>query len=240
METYFENIKEKVLEELDSAEFVIYAAVAWVTDYKIIEKLVYKLQQGVKVELIINDDDRFERRLRQFNDFHENGGNLYLYRTNDNSLMHNKFCVIDLVTTITGSFNWSFAASTKHKENIVIARNNIDFSKGFAREFASIKRDSIIYEGNRVPFDSANYATINQVVSISNNGDEEYFQIHLSQGAKFGIIECSMDILLSPFKMPDKVYGYWTKPWDPNKEVKGLEHAYHFKVLDPVLIKFVK
>ena len=38
--------------------------------------------------------------------------------------MHNKFCVIDNQTVITGSYNWSSNAEFKNEENISIIRDN--------------------------------------------------------------------------------------------------------------------
>lgn len=52
--------------------------------------------------------------------------------------MHNKFCIIDNETVITGSFNWSKTA-VLHFENIVVVKNDLKLVKSYLREFYDIK-----------------------------------------------------------------------------------------------------
>lgn len=52
--------------------------------------------------------------------------------------MHNKFCIIDFNTLITGSFNWTYNAQN-HFENILIIRNDYEVIKGYLHEFFDLK-----------------------------------------------------------------------------------------------------
>jgi hypothetical protein len=52
--------------------------------------------------------------------------------------MHNKFCVIDKINTITGSYNWSIKAQSNH-ENITITKDSIELAEMFLSEFRRIK-----------------------------------------------------------------------------------------------------
>ena len=46
VEAYFENIKEKLIQEIEKSEFIIYAAVAWVTDGDILSALMKKIHHS--------------------------------------------------------------------------------------------------------------------------------------------------------------------------------------------------
>src|SRR5690606_19417544 len=148
--------------------------------------------------------------------FRKAGGNLYLYK-NDVGLMHNKFCVIDFTTTLTGSYNWSHAAATVHKENIIIARDDTKFSKEFAREFKKIKKECVLYAGKQTNYDVSNYAYIDSTYySIDYvEKDGKYYEVpiiiyNISQGNKFGIIQFQLS---EPTRTPPrKIFGLWTEP----------------------------
>jgi PLD-like domain len=241
MESYFENIKEKLLQEIEKSEFIIYAAIAWITDYNIIQVLLDKLKAGVQIELIVNNDEGFEKRKKQFDDFRSHGGRLFLYRNDDNSIMHNKFCVIDLSTIITGSFNWSFNASMKHKENIIIERDNFNESKKFAREFRKIKKASVLYDGTKTNFDIAGYAEVIRRF-IYNDNENKYVQFDVVSGSKFGSVFMDMDIVHLEVSIPNKLFGYWGEKITGMDKIEckvGDRVFYEFHCIDPNFVQFV-
>ena len=59
METfaYFENINSVIDQELLKANNSIKVAVAWFTDRKLFDRLLFKAGEGNQIELIIVDDD---------------------------------------------------------------------------------------------------------------------------------------------------------------------------------------
>lgn len=71
---------------------------------------------------------------------------LRIYKDNTSSLMHNKFCVIDLKKVITGSYNWTNKAEYNN-ENISMIKDRIT-AEEYANEFKEIKskiiRENII------------------------------------------------------------------------------------------------
>lgn len=222
METYFENIKERILKEINSAEFIIYAAVAWITDSDVIELLISKMKSGIQVELIINDDDRFVNRKIQFDKFRKAGGRLFLYKNDNKSIMHNKFCVIDLSTTITGSYNWSFSAATLHKENIIIGRGDLSFAREFANEFKKIKKASILFEGQRNNYDMADYGIITHIHLEEdfhmdncpgkklNDKAWTYFCVDIEQGNKCGYLQFELSNETERLMITgNKIFGFW-------------------------------
>ena len=58
--------------------------------------------------------------------------------------MHNKYCIIDNDTVITGSYNWTTAAETKNDENITIhciCSDGSDLVKKYILETIKIVRN---------------------------------------------------------------------------------------------------
>ena len=54
---YFENIRENILADLDKAKQVIWICMYLFTDYKIANKILEKHDEGVAVEIILQDDE---------------------------------------------------------------------------------------------------------------------------------------------------------------------------------------
>ena len=130
VEVSFDKIQNQILAQLDKAKFLVYVAVAWFTNDILYKKLIELKKRGVNIQVIIIDDDKnknhgcnieaeFEsKRIPEFGYY-------------KNNKMHNKYCVIDLKTIISGSYNWTLAANY-NQENIQITK-----SRRLAEEFAS-------------------------------------------------------------------------------------------------------
>jgi len=141
-----DTIRGAVIEELTKAEHEIYVAVAWFNDSELFNILLDKAEQGKKVDLLIsNDPNNFsETNGLNFAELIEKGGKVSRLIT-ENVLMHNKFCVIDNQTVITGSYNWTFGAFYKNLENIVIIENDIKLCETFKTEYNRILSDYFTY-----------------------------------------------------------------------------------------------
>jgi len=142
-----QNIKEELLQQLKSAEFFIFAAVAWFTDRDILTVLENKASEGVRVEVILHDDGldknsiNFSSKSLNFFNLIFNGGSVFLLNGH-----HNKYCVIDMKTYISGSYNWTHGASLKEDgfESIDIHSDPaIAFEK--AKDFKALRKKSRFY-----------------------------------------------------------------------------------------------
>ena len=60
-------------------------------------------------------------------------------------IMHNKFCIIDHKTVITGSYNWTRKAKT-NDENITVTKDSPELATDFVTEFQ--RNNRIIFEIN--------------------------------------------------------------------------------------------
>lgn len=149
-QSYFDNIQQELVDELRQARHTIFVAVAWFTDYTLLGILEDNARKGVSVQIVVSPNE--------FNDYsryellNNAGGEIYTFGGKDvfkDEFMHNKFCVIDYKTVITGSYNWTKNA-TSNEENIVI----INDSK-VARQY-SAKCVELIQSGKVIDFDDSN------------------------------------------------------------------------------------
>lgn len=241
MEIHFEKIREKIIEEISAAKFNVYAAVAWVGEKNILYELANSLKRGVQVEIIINDDERFHDFKHKFTELIELGGKVLLYDTKT-SLMHNKFCIVDLCTTITGSFNWSYGA-TFHQENIIIERNNIEVAHTFATQFIKLKKNSTLFTNqisNNVEL--AHKVKVKTVTGYSDDIDGSGFIVLLEEGKRWGSLYLHAPFGQDASFIPSEIHGFW-KSRVPIEEFNPLEDDkdyYEFVCIDPYLVKYLK
>lgn len=132
----FEKISKTIISELETAEFTIWIAMAWLTNKEILRTLYKKKMQGLNIQLVLNDDDINngvkDKNDKKIMDYFE------VYKNQDNkNLMHNKFCIIDLKKVITGSYNWTNKARY-NDENIVLIES-MTTAQEYANNFKKIK-----------------------------------------------------------------------------------------------------
>jgi uncharacterized protein (TIGR02145 family) len=133
----FDNIAEHLEEQIDLAENKIVVAVAWFTNKRLFDALCTKAADGVKVKLIISDNEINRNSNIDYSDIQIGKSKLYLI---DEEKMHNKFCIIDDYIVITGSYNWSYRAESNF-ENILICSGDNDLVKQYKNEVKKIIKD---------------------------------------------------------------------------------------------------
>src|SRR5688572_27433069 len=109
-EAVFENIAERIQHEISKAQKSIFIAVAWFTNNNIFNELVGKARNGCTVSLIISNDSINLNSSNDFEALRIAKSKVYKIGNSETELMHNKFCIIDYSTVITGSYNWSYKA----------------------------------------------------------------------------------------------------------------------------------
>lgn len=139
METlaYFINIQKHLLNQLRNSNKSIYIAVAWFTDPVILNQLELMAIKGIRIIILLMDDEINKGAYGlDFSTFINNGGEIIFIKNEErpHSLMHNKFCIIDEIVLITGSYNWSKRAKGNH-ENVVVIKNNSILINEFKDEF---------------------------------------------------------------------------------------------------------
>lgn len=135
---YFNDIRSQIKSCLESAKEEVVIAMAWFTNGELFESLINCLKRNVRVELILLDDPiNWNPYAPDFNNFIACGGRFYI-ASKEYGVMHNKFCVIDKLITLTGSYNWTYYAECRNLENIIIV-DNPKISSSYLSEFERLK-----------------------------------------------------------------------------------------------------
>lgn len=166
--SYFEDIELYITEELMKAHSSVKVAVAWFTNKRFLSILEFKQKNGVKVEIVINDDNTNHNSL----DFKKllNLGGEVLFTKSNKSLMHCKFCIIDDNVLITGSYNWTTKAEESNKEQITISCGDTEEIRKFNNEFYEIKNKERKTENKIIDKIKKNMVYINTPYSFAELG----------------------------------------------------------------------
>jgi len=114
---YFSSIRQTLVNALDQAKESIDIAVAWFTNEQLFDTIASRLDNGVKVRMVLINDDINHCGGLDFQKFIDKGGRLYFGKTG--YFMHNKYCIVDGKTVYTGSYNYTYFAEHSNFENIV-------------------------------------------------------------------------------------------------------------------------
>ena len=136
----------------------MFIAVAWFTNKNLFNELVNKARNGCTVSLIITNDTINLNSSIDFEQLLTAKSKVYKIGNGDTELMHNKFCVIDYSTVITGSYNWSYKAESNF-ENVIITSNDTTLAEQFISEFNNIRKlyypdavnEEIVFPLNKLP-----------------------------------------------------------------------------------------
>lgn len=138
-EAIFENIAERIQQEISKAQKSVFVAVAWFTNKNLFRELVKKARNGCTVSLIISNDSINLNSGINFNELVSAKSKVFKIGNGESVLMHNKFCIIDYNTVITGSYNWSYKAETNF-ENVIVTYNDTVLAEQFITEFNNIRK----------------------------------------------------------------------------------------------------
>lgn len=138
-EVVFQNIKETIIANLLQANSDIIIAMAWLTDNDIMKVLIDQVYKGINVEIIISDSEENFVNYSYLGLFKNKGTIVWVSKTKEDSMMHNKFCVIDKINVLTGSYNWTYKAC-HNLENLLIVRNNVILAEEYLKKFEQIKK----------------------------------------------------------------------------------------------------
>ena len=132
-EVHFKAIESKILAALDRAQAIIYVCVAWFTNDKLRDKLLEKKNQGCDVKIITFADGINKRNGVDFT-----GLNHKSIKAERHGFMHRKFCVIDNIDVIDGSYNWTTNAETRNDEDVLIHGGDRALASSYTKEFSSM------------------------------------------------------------------------------------------------------
>jgi hypothetical protein len=111
------EIFNELLENLNMAKQEIVVVSAWFTDQELLDVLLVKLKQGIKVSLVIGDNKDNDKL--DFEGFEKSGGYFKRIKGNGYGIMHQKYCVIDGIEAFHGSYNWTVNARKNNSESVI-------------------------------------------------------------------------------------------------------------------------
>ncbi|MGI2801006.1 phospholipase D-like domain-containing protein [Photobacterium damselae] len=138
-EQYFQGHKNKILEQINAAQFSIWVAVAWFTDKDLANVLIRKVKQGLNVRIIMNKD-KINNTVGCYLDPY-----IELIGVDPRSnLMHHKFCVIDFKIVLHGSYNWTNRAAISNRETLSVSYST-KLADKYSQEFIRlVKRNKFV------------------------------------------------------------------------------------------------
>lgn len=131
-EARFDDIANKIINDLENARVSIHICMAWFTNQRIADKLIEKFKEGLDVKVISYDDHTNAK----FGVNIENIPHRRIKGTKGGT-MHHKFCVIDNQKVITGSYNWSENAEKKNDENAAMIYDD-KFASDYSVKFREL------------------------------------------------------------------------------------------------------
>lgn len=136
---YFEII-ERLKLELENAQSEILVAMAWFTDYNLLDILLKKAVSGVNISVIVADNEENNKLDFESIDSLHNA-EVFKVKNVGWGLMNHKFCIIDRKVVVTGSFNWTRNAKNNHG-NILVTNIEKTITE-FSEIFFNIKENAI-------------------------------------------------------------------------------------------------
>ena len=117
-EVVFENIEQRIIQEIEAAHYAIFVSVAWFTNKRLFNALLEKAKSNCYVSIIVQLDDINSQSGINYDEI-KIGRSECFFISKEAELIHDKFCVIDFKKVITGSYNWTYKAS-QNSENVII------------------------------------------------------------------------------------------------------------------------
>jgi len=112
------EIKQRILNEINSAQKSIYLAMAFFTDRDIANCIIDAKKRKLTIDIILSSNSQNETVKQMLKDAYIT---VHAFNTGDErGMMHHKFCLIDNKISINGSYNYSYNASNNNVENIHI------------------------------------------------------------------------------------------------------------------------
>lgn len=135
---YDENQREIVIGALLSARRSILIAVAWINFDEYGDTFLSLLEKGVHIKIVVNEDIKNLRYKETIEALCAKGLEIKMIRMPKNSqYMHHKFCVVDNIMCLMGSFNWTKNANNNNFEDLSISHQDV-LVKGFYDTFNSL------------------------------------------------------------------------------------------------------
>lgn len=115
------DILESIADLLKQARHTLDICVFTITDERLANDILYCHQSGIKVRIITDDEKMYDHgsAIKGL----KNAG-IPIKIDHSRYHMHHKFGIIDSRIVFTGSFNWTYTASSHNQENLLVTTNS--------------------------------------------------------------------------------------------------------------------
>lgn len=154
VQVYFspkDHVVIELIDRMDKEEKQILAAIYCLSHRGVADALIRAKRRGVHVEVVVDPFSLQSKMaigklthakvdLSVWDDalFVPSSGGSAMRASNRRPLMHNKFCVFGDSVVWTGSFNFTYDASSAHRENVVVIHDK-EVADRYQKEFQEIK-----------------------------------------------------------------------------------------------------
>lgn len=132
-EIFLDGQRAVIMKQLKEAKSLILVAMAYFTDEGLFNLLFKKAQEGLRVQLIVGDDEVNTMSGINYEILKTVNADFCLRKN-----VHHKFCVIDARTVLSGSYNWTNQARINH-EDLTLIDDDIQTALMFMIKFFKIK-----------------------------------------------------------------------------------------------------
>jgi len=139
-------LEERLVELIVQEKKFIYVCIYSLTHRRIVDSLIDAHQRGVIVEVLVDpfsvrNDSLLHRLITDSIPVYVWDPVSNRRKRSHRSLMHHKFCVFGQGKVWTGSFNFTYEASRKHLEDVVVIES-ASLSDVYSTQFHLIKRQA--------------------------------------------------------------------------------------------------
>lgn len=135
---------QKIIDELNGAKKSIRVQAYSFTSAPIAKAILDANHRGLDVEVILDKSQATQQYSEA--DFFRNQGVDVLIDP-QHAIAHNKVIIIDDVTVITGSFNFTKAAEESNAENLIVFKDDRDVARQYSANYQKHREHSRAYEG---------------------------------------------------------------------------------------------
>lgn len=111
------EIQGEIKRRIQSATSSIDIAVAWFTDPELFDALLQRIEQGVRVRIVIAENE--ENTKLPFQELEAKGAKVCRIKGSGFGMMHQKYAIIDRNLVVNGSFNWTVNARSNNSESAI-------------------------------------------------------------------------------------------------------------------------
>lgn len=139
------KIRETLISLIKAETRSIKVAAYVFTDKEVADALLEAKNRGIKIELVIDAGALYSTRSVALKKLRK-GMPIYLYHCPDDGIMHNKFIIFERnvqhkPVLWTGSYNFSYSAQDKNRENVLIISTTL-IVQAYLQEFEQLKKDA--------------------------------------------------------------------------------------------------